>query len=111
MLGFRGTPAGMADDRGTVIWTGTLLIDEAGVHDFEVRASDTAEVRIGGTPVQFFPTQGRLRAVQRGTARLEPGAHELRVTHRWTNGDGSLELLVRPPGRNWTIVGGSLLRE
>ena len=78
-------------------WTGALHVTEPGEYGIALESSEAAEVILNGVPIL---------AGERADATIRPavGLHALEVKGRVEESGGTLRLLWRPPGSDWSVI-------
>ncbi len=79
------------------VWTGALHVTEPGEYGLALESAETVEVLLNGLPVI---------SGERVETSIRPavGLHALEVKGRVTYGSGTLRLLWRPPGSEWSTI-------
>jgi hypothetical protein len=89
------------------VWTGQLLVPEAGRYGVRFDAQGEVDLRLDGRVV--YHREARDDASPAGELELSKGAHELEVRYHATNAPGFIEWRWRPPSGVESIVPPSVL--
>ncbi len=91
----------------SVLWEGSLYIDDPGPHTFSMTSGPDTEFRIDGTVLIAGPASGiETRAVE---IRLDRGFHPVRILFSQKSGWDRFELLWASPGKAAAGLGSAML--
>jgi len=91
----------------SVLWEGSLYIDDPGPYTFSMTSGPDSEFRIDGTVLIAGPASGiETRAVE---IRLDRGFHPVRILFSQKSGQDRFELLWASPGKAAAGLGSAML--